>query len=70
MELAKAAYMEANPGRMRAPHNFYSDVQVHLAAIEDGSTKLKLVLLFSGLLTPYQPAFQNAQLKSLKPSQR
>jgi hypothetical protein len=61
LELAKAAYMDSHPERTRAPRNFYEDVQIHLAAIEDGSTKLKLVLFFAGLIPAYSPAFQTAR---------
>ena len=61
VELAKAAYMEEHPGRKRVPRHFDSDVQIHLAAIEEGSAKLKLVFFFSGLMVPYQSAFQKAQ---------
>lgn len=63
VELAKAAYMEENPGRLRAPRRFSSDVQVHLAGIGEGSAKLQLVLFFSGLWTPYQSAYQKAQIQ-------
>ena len=66
VELAKSAFMEEHPERIRAPRNFNSDVQVHLSAIGDGSAKLELVLVFAGLLTPYQSAFQRAQLQITK----
>jgi hypothetical protein len=61
VELAKAAYLEEHPHRVRAPRNFSSEIQVHLAGIDDGSARLKLVLVFAGLLTPYEAAFQKAQ---------
>ncbi len=61
VELAKAAYLAEHPERVRAPRNFYTDVQVHLAGIGEGSATLKLVLFFSGLVAPYQSAFQTAQ---------
>ncbi len=62
VELAKAAYIEEHK-RVRAPRHFNSDVQVHLAGIAEGSAKLHLVLFFSGLMTPYQTAYQTAQVQ-------
>jgi hypothetical protein len=61
VELAKAAYLEQHPERSRAPRNFDKNVQIHVAAVEDGSAKLKLVLFFAGLFTQFQPAFSQAQ---------
>jgi len=61
VELAKAEYLSEHPERSRAPRNFDTIVQVHLAGIEEGSAKLNLVLFFAGLFTPYQSAFESAQ---------
>jgi hypothetical protein len=61
VELARVAYLEAHPERTRAPRNFYDNVQIHLAAVEPGSAKLKLVLFFAGLFPEYGAAFQKAQ---------
>jgi hypothetical protein len=61
VELAKAAYLESHPERSRAPKNFNDKVQIHLAAVEDGSSKLKLVLFFVGLFSEFAPSFQTAQ---------
>ncbi len=60
-ELAKDYFKEQNPDRKRAPKNFERAVQIHLAAVEDGSAKLKLVLFFAGLLPPYTGAFEHAK---------
>ena len=62
VELAKQAYMREHPERTRVARNFDLDVQIHLAGIEEGSAKLKLVLFFAaGLFPPYEAAFQTAQ---------
>lgn len=63
VELAKEAYMKEHPERTRVPRKFDSTVQIHLAGIEDGSAKLKLVFFFAGLFTPYESAFKTAQVE-------
>jgi hypothetical protein len=62
VSLAKAAYIAAEPGRVRSPRNFDKDVQLHLGPRGEGSTALPLMLVFSsGLLAPYRPVFETAQ---------
>jgi hypothetical protein len=62
VSLAKAAYIAAEPGRVRAPRNFDKDVQLHLGPRGEGSTALPLMLVFSSaLIAPYRPVFETAQ---------
>jgi hypothetical protein len=62
VSLAKAAYIAADSGRVRALRNFDKDVQLHLGPRGEGSTALPLMLVFSSaLMAPYRPAFETAQ---------
>ena len=62
VSLAKAAYIAAEPNRVRAPRNFDKEVQLHLGPRGEGSTAIPLMLVYSGaLLAPYRPAFDVAQ---------
>jgi len=51
IEMAKAIYLEKNPGRQRVPRNFTNGISIELESIEPGSTIPKLVLItaMSGL---------------------
>lgn len=51
IEMAKAIYLEKNPGRQRVPKNFTNGISIELESIEPGSTIPKLVLItaMSGL---------------------
>jgi hypothetical protein len=45
IEMAKAIYLEKNPGRQRVPRNFTNGISIELESIEPGSTIPKLVLI-------------------------
>jgi hypothetical protein len=51
IEMAKAIYLEKNPGRQRVPRNFTNGISIELESIDPGSTvpKLVLITLMSGL---------------------
>jgi hypothetical protein len=45
IEMAKAIYLEKNPGRQRVPRNFTNGISIELESIEPGSTITRLVLV-------------------------
>ncbi len=62
VSLAKAAYVAAEPNRVRAPRNFDKEVQLHLGPRGEGSTAIPLMLVYgASLVAPYRPAFDAAQ---------
>ena len=44
IEVAKREYLSANPSRQRTPRGFARGLELHLAAVEEGSTVLAIVL--------------------------
>jgi hypothetical protein len=52
VEIAKREYLAANPNRSRIPKGFTKGFELHLAAVEEGSTIPVIALLFSTLLPP------------------
>lgn len=52
VEVAKWKYRQANPGRERIPRGFTKDLDLHLAAVQDGSAIPVIMLAFSGLCLP------------------
>lgn len=59
--LAKDFHKEQDPDRKRARKNFDKIVQIHLAGVDDGSARLRLVLFFAGLLPPYMGVYEKAK---------
>jgi hypothetical protein len=57
IEVAKREYLSANPGRQRTPRGFAKGLELHLAAIEEGSAVLSLVLTGLSLLPHTESAY-------------
>lgn len=57
IEVAKRQYLAAHPDRQRTPKGFTKGVELHLTAVEEGSTKLPIALVFAAALFP--PAVAN-----------
>lgn len=49
VEVAKWEFRNSHPERERIPRNFTDGVDLHLTAVEDGSAKLIICLVFAGL---------------------
>lgn len=68
IEMAKAIYLERNPGRQRIPRNFTTGISIELESIEEGSTIPKLVLItaMSGLFPQSNTGFFTAAPERIK----